>query len=752
MGKKNFIKVFIILLILMSNISIGQNRPRVGLVLSGGGAKGFSHIGVIEVLEEKGIPIDYICGTSMGALVGALYASGYTSDSIESIVTHTKWRDLMLDKIPRNYIIYDEKEFYHNSIFNMTFDKSFKPHIPGGLVGGHNVMIMLNKYFWNLMFVNDFSKLNIPYFCVAADILEGKEVILDKGSLPLAVRASIAVPNVFSPVKLNDMLLLDGGLYNNFPVKEMIDKDVVDIIIGVNVGFEPVKFETLTSFRNITEQMLWINNIEKNKEACGLCDILIEPDTKDYSSNNFSNAKELIEIGREAALNNESSLDSLALMFKDYQITHNTDSTLPKDNQTVKIDAISLKGTSKVNSSFIERQINIHVDKPLSCNQVLDGINRSFGSLYFNSLNFYIKNQDSLNYIHIDVKEKDPITVSFGLSYNSDYKAFLNLGLSIRDLLFNNTKFTFKSNVSRHPYIGFKYLFYPGRTLLDSKTGGYTTLGIFSDYSLFNMFGYNKNRSKIAETLYSTYVGGLLFQHFFGRNYVLELDLHYQHISNEMISATGTNYLFKNDILGANLRFNIDDINDNLFPTKGNYFDVQVFLDYPFWRLRYYNLENNSLESSLVAAPLNIGAKVEYENITKLSDKFYLNTGITGFVNFPDSVIYARKIFIGGMSDNKLINNIKFAGYGMSEKIVENALVLKADLKYNFLNHHNILLKTNFGVITDKLLKPKQYEYIAGIGIGYRFNSIIGPLEFVVSNSILEKGYPKFWISLGYKL
>jgi len=144
--------------------------------------------------------------------------------------------------------------------------------------------------------------------------------------------------------------------------------------------------------------------------------------------------------------------------------------------------------------------------------------------------------------------------------------------------------------------------------------------------------------------------------------------------------------------------------------------------------------------------------KAEYEKITQLSDKLYLNAGVTGFVNFPDSVIYTRKIFIGGMSDNKLINNIKFAGYGMGEKIVENALVIKTDFRYNFWQYHNLLLKANFGIITDKLLKPKQYDYIAGIGLGYRFNSVVGPLELLVSNSILEKGYPKIWISLGFKL
>lgn len=751
MNKKNFIINFVILFFLISNISFGQTRPKVGLVLSGGGAKGFSHIGVIQVLEEKGIPIDYICGTSMGALVGALYASGYTSDSIENAFTKIKWRDLVLDKIPRNYVVYDEKDFYHNSIFSMTFSKSLKPHIPGGLVGGHNIMIMLNKYFWNVMFVDDFSKLNIPYFCVAADIIEGKEVILDKGSLPLAVRASIAVPNVSSPVKMDNMLLLDGGLYNNFPVKEMLDIGKVDIIIGVNVGYESVSLETLSSFRNITEQMLWINNIEKNREACNLCDLLIEPDTKDFNTNNFSNVKELIELGKEAALQNESSLDSLALLFKDYVITHYTDSTLPKENQTIKLDAISLKGSSQF-SSFIERQLNFRESKPLTCNQVLEGINRSYGSLYFNSLNFQITRADSLNYMHIDIKEKDPITLNLGLSYNSDYKAFLYLGLIVRDLLFRNTKLFFRSKISRNPYLGLKYMFYPGKTLLDSRTGGYTALGMYSDYSLYNMFRYNKNRSKIAETLYATYIGGFLAQHYFGRNYVLELDLHYQHISNELISAEGINYLYKNDILGANLRFNVDGINDNLSPTNGNYFDFNVFFDYPFWRIRYYNLENNELESSLVSAPFNVGIKAEYEKITQLSDKLYLNAGVTGFVNFPDSVIYTRKIFIGGMSDNKLINNIKFAGYGMGEKIVENALVIKTDFRYNFWQYHNLLLKANFGIITDKLLKPKQYDYIAGIGLGYRFNSVVGPLELLVSNSILEKGYPKIWISLGFKL
>lgn len=215
---------FVALLCLMaaSTMAMGQDtlqRPlRLGLVLSGGGAKGFAHIGVLEVLEEEGIRPDLITGTSMGSVVGGLYACGYSAKQIEKLVLSVQWDDVLTNKIPLDRIAMEEKPYYGRFLVELPFD-GLKPKVPTGVIRGQKIDELLRRYTLPFQGTTDFDSLPIPFACVATDVSRGKAILQRHGSLPDAIRASMAIPTVFTPLAQDSMLLVDGGTLRNFSGK-----------------------------------------------------------------------------------------------------------------------------------------------------------------------------------------------------------------------------------------------------------------------------------------------------------------------------------------------------------------------------------------------------------------------------------------------------------------------------------------------------------------------------------------------------
>ena len=211
-----------------------SERPTIGLVLSGGGAKGMAHVSVIKVLEDVGIVPDYITGTSMGSIVGALYAIGYTADEMEDILKEITWSSLMSDKVTLQEISIEEKPYYDNYLAEFPID-TYKIGLPRGVLEGQKLSELFSKLTLRAQNIDDFSEFPIPFAALSVDVVSGKNIILNKGSLPDAMLASMAIPTIFSPVIKDTMILVDGGLARNFPVKEVKDMGA-DIVIGINVA------------------------------------------------------------------------------------------------------------------------------------------------------------------------------------------------------------------------------------------------------------------------------------------------------------------------------------------------------------------------------------------------------------------------------------------------------------------------------------------------------------------------------------
>ncbi|MEM6542874.1 MAG: patatin-like phospholipase family protein, partial [Bacteroidota bacterium] len=233
--KRNWTKKTLvsIVLLLLSQSLLSQESPKVGLVLSGGGAKGLAHIGALKVIEEAGVEIDFVGGTSMGAIIGGLYAAGYSAKELDSIFRNTNLSELIQDNVPRSAKTFYEKEDSERYAITLPFD-NFKVSFPQGISGGQNIYNEFVRLLYHVKDIQDFNQLPIPFLCIATNIETGKPVLLDQGYLPEAIIASGTLPSLFEPTEVNGQILIDGGVVNNYPIDEIRAKGA-DIIIGVDV-------------------------------------------------------------------------------------------------------------------------------------------------------------------------------------------------------------------------------------------------------------------------------------------------------------------------------------------------------------------------------------------------------------------------------------------------------------------------------------------------------------------------------------
>ena len=261
-------------------------RKKVGLVLGGGGAKGAAEVGVLKVLEEADIPIDYIAGTSIGAIVGGLYAIGYDAADIDSLYRNQNWIFLLSDQVKRESETFLSKEEREKYIVHIPLSKERKVSLPAGYVKGQNIFNLFSKLTVGYHQVDDFSNLPIPFRCVAVDLVDGKEVVFSSGSLPMAMRASMSIPGVFAPVEWKGKMLVDGGALNNLPV-DVAKEMGADVIICVDLSTGWKKKEELKSPSAVVEQLIGMMGQTKYRKNMAEADLYINPSLKGFSAASF---------------------------------------------------------------------------------------------------------------------------------------------------------------------------------------------------------------------------------------------------------------------------------------------------------------------------------------------------------------------------------------------------------------------------------------------------------------------------------
>lgn len=710
-----------------------QNRPKVGVVLSGGGAKGYAHIGALKKIEEAGIKIDYIGGTSMGAIVGGLYAAGYSPDELEEIIKELDLTSLIINEKNRQDIPYFEKANSEKYILELPFN-NFKLTIPQAISSGQGPLDLLTYLFRHVHNITDFKKLPIPFICIGTDIETGEEKIFDSGFLPKAVLASGAYPSMIKPVKIDDKLYIDGGVLNNFPVKEVKDMGA-DIIIGVDLQ-DPLKTQDeLDSATDVLMQIIKFNMEKKSDEQRKLVDVMITPDLNGYNVASFGEVKPILERGLIAANSKFDELKKVAELQGKLEKRNNLDL---KDY--ILIRDIKIEGAEAFNKRYIEGKLKIKTPQLASYKEIQKGINRLYSSGNFSKVEYKLKQNSDEEYdLNLSINE-NPVKqkIRFGLHYDDFFKTGLLLNYTSKNLLFRNS--TFSSDIVVGDHLRYNINYY-----IDN--GFYPSFGIRSRMHRFNkavdLTQYKTNQDiNLNEINYTfnDFVNQIYLQSTLKERYAIGVGLEHQYLEVYTKNITDKeNFPFTVDDRGnywkAYAYIGADSRNNPNFATKGIKF---------FSNLKYLFNSNVKNFEKIYEFESDLEANFHINNF--LSYRFTANFGTF----FNGNNTNPQKFYLGGYVQQRFLNYSRFYGLPFASAFGDNKLVLGSDIQFKILKNHYASIFMNIANIEDKIehIRLTDYDYI-GYGLKYGYDSPLGPINFIWAYSPnTQKGL--FNLSLGY--
>ncbi|MEM1248753.1 MAG: patatin-like phospholipase family protein [Acidobacteriota bacterium] len=394
----------------------GSDRPKIGVAFAGGGAKGCAHIGVLQVFEEMGIPVDYVAGTSMGSVVGGLYAAGYSADSLSDLVVGIDWGQAMRDRPARKDLAFRRKQ--DNLRYPIDLELGVREgrlSWPRGLSSAQNLFLLLRELTLPVRHVEDFSELPIPFSAIAADVQTGERVVLQSGDLAKVIRASMAIPGYFTPVTIGERTLIDGGVVDNLPVDEVRAMGA-DIVIAINLGNTLVenKTQTMAQILGQTSSMLTRRNVDPQLERA---DLVLTPEVLDFGLLNFEAASEIIEAGRLAALARAEELRALSLVdpYRDRPRR-----PIPK---RLDADAVVIEGDSRVDRRIIESNLALSGGQEVGFEALRASITRLFGLGDFEAVEYDVRpNETGRRDLVVQPRDKPwgPNYLRFGLELEAD--------------------------------------------------------------------------------------------------------------------------------------------------------------------------------------------------------------------------------------------------------------------------------------------------------------------------------------------
>lgn len=691
-----------------------KRQPKIGLSLAGGGAKGFAHVGVLKLIDSLGVRIDYISGTSMGAIVGGLYASGYTGKDIEKIVLETDFYSL----------IANEKTRKETSFFSKTTDKYLLTVpikkgkinvLPKAISTGQKNIYMLKELFKNVSSVQDFSKLPIPFMCIGTNLESGAMQIFEKGDLVSSIMASSAFPSLMDPVKIGDSLYIDGAMTVNYPSKPLKDKGI-DIVIGVDLSQGLASREQLNSAIDILNQVIDFNIQQETKRQYEYTDINIHPNLKGMSATSYGDKQTILKSGYKEALKYADILKELPKRnSKQLRAPLN-----PIYSNIYKIDTIHVENNEIFGENYILGKMNL----TLPSIQTYGNINKMVDKLYatnnYRLISYDIVRTNNRNILKLIVSEDESrFFLKFGLHYDEIFKTGLLLNATAKRVLFRNSIISLDLIVGDKPRYYFNYFidngYIPGlgiyasaMTSIDLKDQKYNTK---EEWKWYNHRAYLQStwRDKFA-------IGGGLSHDYFKKRTVANGKIENFHSLNP--------YVF----------IKTDTRDDKDFATKGFFMNAEgTLLDI------LDKTDQKSIIQVKADARINIPIKGWFTNRIALFGGFSTREYVPDFYQFR----------LGGIFEQSLNNFIRFEGHGLGQETNKNVLVLKNYFQFRLNKNIFIIphagLATMFENFSDKdFFKFKHNTF--GITAGYK--SPFGQIKIDYSNAINRKG--TFSVVLGH--
>ena len=721
-------------------------RPSLGLALSGGGALGIAHLGVMRVMEESGLKPDCISGVSMGSVVGGLYSLGYSIDSILNIFRYNDLEGAITNKIPEDKIIFLEKRNIQNSIISMPV--SFrKLTLPSGLSNGQVMESFISFYAWPAADINDFSKLPIPFTCVGSDILTARFVDLKTGYLADAVRASLAIPSVFTPIKIDTALLLDGGIYRNYAAQEVLDLGA-DIVIGSYTGFHWKGENELESISDILKQISFsisYNDFEQQKK---LTDYLIEPDLKGLLSMDFSRVDSIYQRGYRAAVPFREKFIRLADSLNRFGPQKPATYIMNKDYYT--FNNIEITG----NRNYSDRQIigilDMNAGDRVDKYMLKEKMDLLFGRNWFEKVKYRIEPRNDSLILVIECIEKPKAMLYGSVHYDYTLGSGALLSFASKNFLLPGSVLTIDTYIGKYPRVKALLLQY---------------LGWKHVYSVSTDFSYDKTpfpvlhlKNESGDVLSGNLTAGVNLARSIGLNHMFRISGIYENLNlmPRYLSSTGLDNITYN-YFRAEANYGINTLDKKYFPDRGTILDI------------------SASTSKMISASM----KTDAEKATFYSsdpgmfifERFYtLNGGFRQYFSSGKYVtlsIHADALYLSrcdsAMSQNNFYmlggiqavndRSIAMTGFHSSEIPVKKAAGVGFEIDIEAFNNFHITLIADVFAIQD-IYHYKGYNLLAGFGAGAGYMTLAGPIKvgIMYGENPFDNYFNSFkgYISLGF--
>lgn len=718
-------------------------EKRVALVLCGGGAKGAAHIGVLKMLEECGLKVDMIVGTSIGGIVGGLYSIGYDAETLREIVSGLDWNYMLSNVTLRKNMEFSQKAmdqvyflqlpFYTLRADNEDDNKANdtpSARLPAGMVNGQNIQNLLTRLCVGYQDSTNFLNLPIPFCCVATNLETGEEFLLKEGNLPVSLRATMAIPGFFAPVTINGKVLTDGGMVNNFPV-DVARALGADIVIGVDIQNDLYKSDELKSVTQIFGQIVSLMGNERYLKNIQDVDIYINPDVTGYSTYSFNSAAidTLYERGYKAALLQKEALEKLAA---DRPPFHSA-TVVRKD--TFFIADIHCTGISQSDAGWLLKKAGLKAGGHISATEIDRAISILYGTNAFSSVTYRISNSaihENCQNLTLEFVRGPANIFAMGAHFDSEETAaiLLHLGIGTRDLFGSRLALTGRLSYNAYGKAEYSYIFRNFPKVNLSYMFKSTDMNIYSrgELSRYMSFLHHEIELSLSNMFLRNFdfSAGVRFEAF-----------NYTHILSNSTSGSYVPNLNIKSFLSYFINAKMDNRDNRTFATRGVAFDASASLFQPDFS------KNNSIFAT-VSLNLN-GAIPLAERITLLPSLYYRSY-------IAHSLYMPYMNFAGGSESGRyLAQQIPFMGINYAEEFFQNIMIGRVDLRGKIKENHYLYGIVNYmreGDVFENMFSHNGTGYW-GAALKYVYNTRFGPLGLDCHWSDYNKKIG-FYFSIGH--
>lgn len=749
--------------------SIRTFRPTVALVMSGGGAKGAAHIGVLHYLDSLKIPIDVVFGTSIGGLMGGLTSMGYNYREIDTLIRSLDWNVLMRDKLPREYISYERAKYKEKYLVAMPFyyeseDLDVEPatrlnaelHIeadddhkrkvltdnllgslPSGYVYGQNISNLFSSLTIGYQDPMDFMDLPIPYACVSTDLSSGKTKVWYDGPINTALRATMSIPGVFTPVRYGDYVLVDGGMRDNYPT-DLAKQLGADIIIGVDVTSPPKPNAKVRNFGDIVSLSMDMFEREVYERNVYIPDVSIRPDLMGLNMLSFSaeNIDKLIHNGYEAARENDSALVAIKRRVGDDSLRLAAPHAINLRNRPVAVRNLSIVGVNPAAAKILLKKIDIHPGDTLSYEQISHAVAQVYATGAYDYVSYELHGKSEPFDLAITCK-KGPVHM-FGAGMRADSEEFVtavfNIGLFANRIQGSTLNLDTKFSMNPEVKLRYSYDSPSTPTLNASASARWTQVKMFRDPKFSPLLDFFSSRQELS-------VSGLKWS-FFDINIGLRNDLFYDNTSDPFVASVFTEELYGgmesfSNYMSAFINGKVDRFDRGYFPNRGLRFGFSydwTFTDYRSW------LRNSGLHT----------ADLDFTAVIPAGKVFAFVPHVAARLQFGDRspVVFAN--MAGGQIAGRYFDQqVPFMGIPRVMALQRKMGMARADFRFNVARNHYVTGIFNYLYTFDSFKAMSEGMGIYGAALEYSYNTIFGPITANLNWSDMARSVG-FYLSLGY--